>query len=53
MEVTNKDVCGLEVAMQNGWLAGVEMKHPPGNGFRPASHHKGIQFPSLRCAMEE
>ena len=50
--LTNKDIGRLQVAVQNGWLASVQVQHSPGDGPHPAGQLKSVQL-ALSCAMQQ
>ena len=50
--LTHKDVGGLEVPVQDGRLAGVQVQHAPGNGAHPAGKLEDVQL-TLGSAMQQ
>ena len=50
--LTHEDVGGLEVSVQDGRLAGVEVQHCPGDGPHPAGQLEGVQL-ALSRAMQQ
>ena len=51
--LTNKNVCRLEVTMQDWRLASVEVQHAPGNSPHPAGQLERIQLALSRAVQQQ